>query len=67
MTQYQVIIEETVSQAFTVPADNPQQARYIATVKYDKGEFVLEPGHPTQARISVHASDGSELLPFEEL
>lgn len=67
MTQYKVIIEETVSQTFTVPADNPQQARYIAAVKYDNGEFVLEPGHPTQARISIQDPDGRELLPFEEL
>ncbi len=67
MTEYQIVIEETASQTFTVKADSPQQARFIAAVKYDKGELVLKSGHLLQARVSVHAPDGSELLPFEEL
>ena len=67
MTQYQVVIEATVSQTFAVPADSPQQARYIAALKYDNGEFALEPGHLLQTRVAVHAPNGDELLPFEEL
>ena len=66
MTRYQVIIEATVSQTFAVPADSPQQARYIAAVKYDSGEFALEPCHLVQARVAVHDPNGDELLAFEE-
>ncbi len=67
MTQYQVIIETNSSQTFAVPADSPQQARYIAAVKYDSGGFPLEPGHLVQTRVAVHDPNGDELLAFEEL
>lgn len=42
---YTVLIEETVSQEFTVSAASEAEARRLAEEKYRNGEFVLEPGN----------------------
>lgn len=44
MKEFEVIIEETVSQSFTVVASSLEEAEEIAQNKYYEGEFVLEPG-----------------------
>lgn len=44
MKEFEITIEETVSQTFTVEANSMEEAMDIANEKYYDGEFVLEPG-----------------------
>ncbi|MBD5434484.1 MAG: hypothetical protein HDR35_09375 [Treponema sp.] len=48
-----VTIEETVSENFTVEAESAEEAMNIAEEKYNKCEFVLEPGNLTFKQIAV--------------
>ena len=66
MPQYQIIIEETVADDFTVEANSPQEAQYIAEQMYKSGEFVIESGEVQQKRIAVNASDCENIIDFEE-
>lgn len=45
MKEFEVVIEERVSQSFYVKADSLEQAMEIAEEKYNNEEFVLEPGN----------------------
>lgn len=53
MKEYKVLIEETVSGEFKVLANNEEEAVRIAKSKYDKGEFVNEPGELIDVAIEV--------------
>lgn len=64
--KYSVLIEETISEKFAVEADSEEQAREIATDKYKKCEFVLEPGNVTQRKMCVVSEDASENVDWTE-
>ncbi|MCL2525669.1 MAG: DpnD/PcfM family protein [Coriobacteriia bacterium] len=53
MKEYEIIIEETISEAFTVIAQSPEEALDIARQKYRDCEFVLEPGNITSSQMAV--------------
>ena len=66
MKKYQIIIEETIVDDFTVEADSPDEARSIAERKYKSGEFVIEDGEVQQKRIAVNDTDCENLIDFHE-
>ena len=66
MTKYQIIIEETIVDDFTVEADSPDEARSIAERKYKSGEFVIEDGEVQQKRIAVNDTDCENLIDFQK-
>ena len=66
MTNYQIIIEETIVDDFTVEADSPQEAQSIAERKYKSGEFVIEDGEVQTRRIAVNDTDCENLIDFHE-
>ena len=66
MSQYQIIIEETVVDDFTVEADSPQEAQSIVEQLYRDGKIVLESGEVQQRRIAVNDSDCENLIDFQE-
>ena len=66
MTKYQIIIEETIVDDFTVEADSPDEARSIAERKYKSGEFVIEDGEVQTRRIAVNDTDCENLIDFQE-
>ncbi len=51
--KYKVLIEETVSETFEVEAESEGEAVKLASDKYEKGEFVLEPGNLEAARVML--------------
>lgn len=53
MKKFKVTICETVSQDFEVYAEDFESAEDIATEKYDRGEFVLEPGEVDYKQMSI--------------
>ena len=53
MKTYKIGIEELVSAACEVEAENAEQALEIAKEKYHLGEFVLEPGELQSKNIAV--------------
>ena len=63
--KYNIVIEETVSKAFEVIADDENQAKSIAAEKYKSGEFVLAPGELTAKQIQV-CNDDDILIDWEE-
>ncbi len=66
MKTYQIVIEETVVDDFTVKADTPDEARRKAEQKYKSGEFVLESGEVQRKRIAVNGMDCENLVDFTE-
>jgi hypothetical protein len=50
MSEYNVIIEETVTQTFSVEAESEQEALEKTIQNYKSGEFVLEPGELQSAK-----------------
>lgn len=58
--QYTVIIEETVSEEFTVNAGSIEEAETTARTLYRSGEFVLEPGNPEEVRFLVSPAANRE-------
>ena len=53
MKNYCVVIEETVSDNFTVLATTAEEALEFAAEKYRSAEFVLEPGYVTLKQITI--------------
>ena len=51
--KYRVIIEETVSQEFSVEAQSRKVAEEKARQMYEAGAFVLEPGHLEEVRFII--------------
>ena len=66
MSQYQIIIEETVVDDFTVEADSAKEAQSIAEQLYRDGKIVLESGEVQQKRIAVNDSDCENIIDFQE-
>lgn len=59
--KFTVVIEETVVDKFEVNAETEDAALEIAKEKYNKGEFVLEPGEVQYKQIAVMESIGENL------
>ena len=66
MKKYQIVIEETIVDDFTVEADSPDEARSIAERKYKSGEFVIEDGEVQTRCIAVNDTDCENLIDFQE-
>lgn len=56
--KFVVTIEETVSDEFELYAKTDEEARRIATRRYDSGEYVLAPGNLVSRQMSVRDIDG---------
>ncbi len=55
---YTILIEETVTDLFSVEADSKEQAIQEAVEKYHRAEFVLAPGHLEKTRLRIVSPDG---------
>ena len=66
MTNYQIIIEETVVDDFTVEASSPEEAQSIVEQMYHDGRIVLENGEMQTKRIAVNDTDCENLIDFHE-
>ena len=66
MSEYQIIIEETVVDDFTVEASSPQEAQTIAEQLYRDGKIVLESGEVQQKRIAVNGDDCENIIDFHQ-
>lgn len=58
MSEYAVVIEETVLQTFIVEAYSPEEAAELARARYQSGAYVLEPGEVTDVRLCVEDDEG---------
>lgn len=56
--EYQVTIEEMISETFNVVAKSAEEAYKIAITKYENGEFVLSQGNLIMKQMQV--SDNSQ-------
>ena len=56
MKKYIVTIEETVSEDFSVTAENKDEAIKIAIAKYNNEDFVLNNGEVQLKRVAVISS-----------
>ena len=65
MPEYQIVIEETVVDDFTVEADSPEEAQSIAEQMYHDGRIVLESGEVQEKRIAVNGIDCENLIDFQ--
>ena len=66
MKKYQIVIEETIVDDFTVEASSPQEAQTIAEQLYHDGKIVLESGEVQLRRIAVNNKDCENLIDFQE-
>ena len=66
MKKYQIVIEETIVDDFTIEASSPQEAQSIAEQMYHDGKIVLENGEVQARRIAVNDSDCENLIDFQE-
>ena len=66
MTNYQIIIEETIVDDFTVEAGSPEEAQSIAEQLYRDGKIVLESGEVQQRRIAVNDTDCENIIDFHQ-
>ena len=64
MKKFTIYIEETIVDSFEVIADDEEDAISKAIEKYNKGEFVLEPGEVIARQIAIDKLD--EDLEFVE-
>lgn len=64
--QFEVFIEEVVSEEFTVEAVDMDEAAEIMMDKYNKGEVVLEPGNLVTKSIMVRDPDTEEETGWNE-
>lgn len=51
--QYNITIEEVISDDFVVYADSREEALQIAKRKYSEGEFVLAPGNLLSKKMGI--------------
>lgn len=65
MSEFTVIIEETVAESFVVEAENETEALNIAQKKYKTGEFVLCNGEVQHKQIAVAGYDKKNLKWYE--
>ncbi|MBQ9366941.1 MAG: hypothetical protein IJT83_04100 [Victivallales bacterium] len=66
MKKYQIIIEETIVDDFTIVASSPQEAQSIAEQMYHDGKIVIENGEVQTRRIAVNDTDCENLIDFHE-
>ena len=66
MKKYQIVIEETIVDDFTIEANSPQEAQSIAEQLYHDGRIVLENGEVQTKRIAVNDTDCENLIDFHE-
>ena len=66
MKKYQIVIEETVVDDFTVEANSPEAAQSIAEQLYRDGKIVLESGEVQQRRIAVNDTDCENIIDFHQ-
>ena len=66
MSEYQIIIEETIVDDFTIEASSPQEAQSIAEQMYHDGKIVLENGEVQARRIAVNDTECVNLIDFHE-
>ena len=66
MSEYQIVIEETVVDDFTVEANSPQEAQSIAEQMYHDGRIVLESGEVQEKRIAVNGTDCENIIDFHQ-
>ncbi len=66
MKKYQIVIEETLVDDFTIEANSPQEAQSIAEQLYHDGKIVLENGEVQTKRIAVNDTDCENLIDFHE-
>ena len=66
MKKYQIVIEETIVDDFTIKASSPQEAQSIAEQMYHDGRIVLENGEVQTRRIAVNDTDCENLIDFHE-
>lgn len=56
--KYTIIIEETVSEEFTLEAEGRREALEEAERLYREGKWVLEPGNLVDVRFQVLGEEG---------
>ena len=66
MKKYQIVIEETIVDDFTIEASSPLEAQSIAEQMYHDGKIVLENGEVQTKRIAVNDTDCENLIDFHE-
>ncbi len=66
MSEYQIVIEETVVDDFTVDAASPEEAQSIAEQLYRDGMILLEGGEVHRRRIAVNDTDCENIIDFHE-
>ncbi len=66
MKKYQIVIEETLVDDFTIEASSPEEAQSIAEQMYHDGKIVLENGEVQTRRIAVNDTDCENLIDFHE-
>ena len=66
MKKYQIVIEETIVDDFTIEASSPQEAQSIAEQMYHDGKIVLENGEVQTRRIAVNDTECENLIDFQE-
>lgn len=55
--QFEILIEETISDTFLINATTKEEAIRLAYEKYKKGEFLLAPGNLLNVTITSYAED----------
>ena len=58
--QFEILIEETISDIFYINAHTREEAILLAQKKYRQGEFVLEPGHLLDVKVIPSSDDEAE-------
>ena len=66
MKKYQIIIEETIVDDFSIEAESPEEAFHKAEQMYKSGKIVLENGEVHKRRIAVNDTDCENLIDFRE-
>lgn len=66
MQKFKITIEEHISEAFEVEANDIGEAMEIAQEKYRNGEFVLESGKVTAKLMTAEDEDGTECTEWKE-
>ena len=59
MKKFKVVIEETLSEEFSIEAETPEVAQEAAIQQYLSGEIVLEPGNVEETKIQIIDDDGT--------
>ncbi|MCC8049808.1 MAG: hypothetical protein LIP10_03990 [Clostridiales bacterium] len=65
MKDFNIIIEEHITQGFLLSAKSWEEAEMLAKKKYDNGELVVTPGIVTARLMSV-AEEGMDHQDFRE-